>query len=93
MTQKQNKHLKDIIGSISRRVDEKYRKGQKEHGGDLWLKSGMMDNAMDEVSDLVTYLYTMREQIEEAAGCLRVERNHDGKALAILDKILGKPND
>jgi hypothetical protein len=55
-------HLKRILDAVTHDIDAKYRKGQIEHGGNLWLKPGMLDNAIEEVLDLAVYLYTLREQ-------------------------------
>ena len=43
-------------------VDHKYRKGQAEHGGQLWLNPSLLDNAIDEAIDQVVYLLTLKEQ-------------------------------
>jgi hypothetical protein len=56
-------HLQTILASFEAEVSEKYRKGAIEHGGHLWEKPGMIDEAMNEVLDLYVYLYTLRDQI------------------------------
>lgn len=63
MTHDHEAHLQRILGAVTRDIDAKYRKGQVEHGGNLWLKPGMLDNAIEEVLDLAVYLYTLREQL------------------------------
>jgi len=94
LTKKQSTHLSDICVNIQKRISDKYRNGQKEHGGDLWEKSGMMDNALDEVADLVTYLHTLRSQLEEVRALLKRERYPSAitSARLIIEKILNKPN-
>jgi len=57
-------HLFYIAGSIFL-YDTKYRKGQKEHGGDLWKKKHIIDMAIEEAIDQVGYLITLREQIKD----------------------------
>ena len=57
MQPKHEQHLKFILKDITKRIDTKYRKGQKEHGGDLWTKD-CLNEAMDEVVDLLVYLQT-----------------------------------
>lgn len=98
ITPKQGKHIADISAASSRRIEAKYRKGQKEHGGNLWEKEGMLANIEDETTDLIVYVHTLREQIEQAYGLLtHIDRQYEaGKALKareILGKIIGKPND
>lgn len=63
-------HLKRIVDRVSADISAKYRKGQAEHGGNLWLKGGMLDYAIEEVLDLAVYLYTLKEQCEEADNAL-----------------------
>lgn len=63
-------HLKRIVDRFSADVSAKYRKGQAEHGGNLWQKGGMIDFAIEEVIDLAVYLYTLKEQVEEAEKAL-----------------------
>lgn len=61
MTQQQEQHLKDIKQFFADGVDKKYRKGQAEHGGNLWDRDCLSDIS-DEAIDLVTYVYTARER-------------------------------
>ena len=65
MTNEQEEHLIRIKTDFVTLVDKKYRAGQKEHGGDLWLKTGMIDMAIDEAIDQVTYLLTLKEQLNK----------------------------
>src|SRR6267142_7052855 len=60
MNEQQEKHLADIKATFNQIVDSKYRKGQAEHGGDLWQLTGvqLIDCAIDEAVDQVTYLLT-----------------------------------
>lgn len=55
-------HLARILDQFSRDATAKYEAGQREHGGNLWLKPGMLEAALEEAIDLVMYLYTLREQ-------------------------------
>lgn len=59
-------HLTRILSQLTRDLRSKYENGQREHGGNLWLKSGMLDNAIAEVLDLAVYLYTLKEQLTTA---------------------------
>lgn len=65
MNEQQEKHLADIKATFNQIVDSKYRKGQAEHGGDLWQLTGvqLIDCAIDEAVDQVTYLLTLREKL------------------------------
>ena len=63
MTQAQNAHLKRLVEQFQCRASLKYRKGQQDHGGNLWVKSGLLDMAIDEAIDLVIYLLTLKEQL------------------------------
>lgn len=62
MTKSQEKHLERIKKNFLKAVDLKYRTGQIEHGGNLWLKPKMLDMALEEVIDLYVYLVTLKEQ-------------------------------
>lgn len=65
MTPQQEKHLRDIKTQFSNLVDIKYRKGQDEHGGDLFNKPvlDLVDSAIDEAVDQVVYLLTLRNKM------------------------------
>lgn len=65
MSDAQENHLDEIKTKFRILVDAKYRKGQLEHGGDLFEKDGvkLLDCAIDEVIDLVVYLFTLRAKI------------------------------
>jgi len=52
MTPKQEQHLQFIIAEFKRLYEPKYRAGQKEHGGDLWRKKGIIDFASHRFSRL-----------------------------------------
>lgn len=64
MTEEHEAHLARLKARICADVDAKYRQGQDHHGGELWLKPGMLLHAIEEVLDLAVYLYTLREQQE-----------------------------
>jgi hypothetical protein len=65
MSEDHEDHLNRIKTQVINLIDTKYRAGQKEHGGNLWLKTGLLDEAINEVIDLAVYLLTMKEQIAE----------------------------
>jgi hypothetical protein len=65
MDLKNEQHLESIKRDFMFLVDTKYRKGNKEHGGNLQDLSDvqLLDAAIDEAIDQVTYLLTLREKI------------------------------
>jgi hypothetical protein len=65
MTNDQERHLNYIKEQFELQVDSKYRKGQEEHGGDLWELDllSLLDNAIQEAIDQFTYLMTIRQKL------------------------------
>jgi len=65
MTDAHEIHLQGIQAEIVRALELKYRKGQQEHGGSLWSKGTIHNwkNSWDEATDMVTYLFTMRQHL------------------------------
>lgn len=59
-------HLKRLIDTVTKDLDAKYRGGQLEHGGCIWEKPGMLENAIAEALDLIVYLYVLRDQRDRA---------------------------
>lgn len=55
-------HLGRILEQFGREAGRKYVTGQREHGGRLWEKPQLLDQAILEAIDLVIYLYSLREQ-------------------------------
>lgn len=91
MTPEQEKHLEDIKQEICRRIDAKYRRGQKEHGGNLWERAVFPDMA-DEVTDFNTYFVTLQTQLRQmhALVCSIKESLANGewaKAQDMLDTL------
>lgn len=60
----QEAHLARVQARLANDLAAKYRDGQRSHGGDLWQKPGMLEQAIAEVLDLAVYLYTLLEQQE-----------------------------
>jgi hypothetical protein len=73
MNQEHEAHLQRILAAVTHDIDRKYRAGQLEHGGELWKKPRMLENAIDEVLDLAVYLYTLKEQRDGAMTLLKPE--------------------
>lgn len=65
MTNEQEAHLAIIKMTFDMLVDNKYRKGQEEHGGNLMNQSEMslVDSAIDEAIDQVVYLLTLKQKM------------------------------
>jgi hypothetical protein len=69
MNPQQETHLREIKQVISEQLEFKYRKGQQEHGGNLWERN-CVEEAYKEATDLVTYLHTARENNKQSIHIL-----------------------
>ena len=65
MKARQEENLMYIIKETNKRLDDKYRKGDIEHGGDLEDMNPLLlvDNSIDESIDQLTYLLTLRKKL------------------------------
>ena len=65
MTPEQESHLISLKVKFINLVDDKYRKGQAEHGGNLFDLTSiqLLDAAIDEAVDQVVYLLTLRDKL------------------------------
>ena len=63
MTPAQEMHLSSIKRRAVELIDRKYRRGQAEHGGDLWDLSveALVADAIDEAVDQLVYLLTIKD--------------------------------
>ena len=70
MTNDQEQHLQRAKDAFVSAVDEKYRAGVKEHGGNLWQHPPhwLLDQAMQECVDQWAYLFTLREGLPRPAS-------------------------
>lgn len=66
MSKEHELHLQSILETFVRDFSKKYRKGQEEHGGALWLRPCWSD-AISEVLDLVAYVYSHKVQLSVIA--------------------------
>lgn len=68
MTEAQERHLAEIVTDAAKRIEEKYRRGQKEHGGNLFDHGSdtILDFAIEEAIDMVVYLLTEKKQRQAA---------------------------
>lgn len=62
MSKEHELHLASIVEAFVKDFSRKYRKGQQEHGGALWMRPCWSD-AIAEVIDLVAYCYTHKVQL------------------------------
>jgi len=67
MTEAQEQHLARLKEAFSLFVDGKYRRGQAEHGGNLFDLSALelLNAAIDETVDQFTYLQTLKDRLLE----------------------------
>ena len=67
MTGDQELHLINIKNDFREEVDNKYRAGQKEHGGNLFDMSleDLAENLICEAIDAYVYAHTLRTKIRE----------------------------
>lgn len=91
MTPEQESHLSAIKARTCAGLDEKYRKGQKEHGGDLWAKPGLFAMAEAETRDFIVYMDTMKQQLRTVLELLTVGANTEARRL--LDGLLNGPDE
>lgn len=64
MTPEQEQHLQSIKAFFESAADAKYRRGQAEHGGDLFglCCAKLLDSAIEEAIDQVVYLVTLKQK-------------------------------
>lgn len=91
MTPEQESHLAGIKARTCAGLDEKYRRGQHEHGGNLWLKPGMLTMLKAETRDFIVYADTLEQQLREVLTLLRAGKCED--AGAKLDALLNGPDE
>ena len=69
MKKDQEEHLKEVIKDFAEPVSKKYRRGQQEHGGNIWQKPTLPLMA-EEVIDFWVYFHVHRKHIEAAKTIL-----------------------
>lgn len=63
MNAEQKHHLERMQKQVVALLTDKYTKGTIEHKSNLWDSDVLIDEAIDEVIDLFTYLATLKEQL------------------------------
>jgi hypothetical protein len=73
MTEDHEKDLANIKAKFLEEVDDQYRKGNSEHGGDLWSHSTLwkIRNAKAEAVD--TYVYLNSLEVDELNRLRRID--------------------
>lgn len=64
-TEEHGQHLHQIQMAASDMLEAKYRRGQSEHGGNLWgmPTARIVESSLEEATDQLTYLLTLRQQM------------------------------
>ena len=62
MSKEHELHLASILESFVKTASKKYRKGQEQHGGALWLRPCWSD-LMEELVDAVFYAWSHKVQL------------------------------
>ena len=75
-TAKDHEHISHIQGTFVELCDSQYRKGLHEHGGHLWEKP-VDREALAEAVDMVNYMVTLVDQIDQVCDLARDALNHD----------------
>lgn len=86
MNKQQLRHAMDCLQVFNDEAFLKYSKGQKEHGGNMWQKTGMLSNAYMEIIDQLFYLSVVGQQIEAAKKA--IEDGHIPLAYEILSGLI-----
>ena len=86
-------HFAHLSREFAQEAGAKYERGQREHGGQLWRKRGMLTCAIEEAHDQVVYLQTLRGQIENEAGRLALLGGDVGAIAAELRQWLLETED
>ena len=87
MTPMREKHLERIKERASQLMDAKYRAGQGEHDGNLWRKK-MLGNLIEETLDMMGYVLTLEEQVEEVKNLCVTKDISPAEALERIRRIL-----
>ena len=74
-------HLERLKAWVCTRVDQKYRRGQAEHGGKLWEAPGLLRELHAETFDLLAY----GQALDEHAA--RIFQEYDAGQLTAADAL------
>ena len=74
-------HLQRLLAWVSTQMGEKYRRGQEEHGGQLWEAPGLLRELHAETFDLLAY----GQALEEHAA--RIFQDYDADRVTADDTL------
>lgn len=80
-------HISHIQTEFDVLIEQKYIAGIQEHGGHLWEKP-LDREAVNEAIDMVAYLITLRDQIDEACKIAHDGLNSDDDARTACYHVL-----
>jgi|TARA_R100001530_G_scaffold66479_1_gene47541 hypothetical protein len=93
MTDAQEDHLRGIVEMVSEQIHRKYRAGQQEHGGNLWERTPLTGDLIDEAIDQATYALTLAQQLTWAKRLLEQARGlmfeEPLEARRLIDQAMG----
>jgi len=70
MSPAQEQHLTHIKLTTASNLDKKYRKGQAEHGGNLWDRNPFPELA-EEITDLITYAHEVESRRNDVSVLIK----------------------
>lgn len=79
MTDEQRQHLRDLQAEIISLVEAKYVNGAKEHGGNIWDNPDLIAEAINETTDLMVYLLTVKNKLNKEAGVIQIVRDEKAR--------------
>jgi hypothetical protein len=88
MTPDKKLHVSQCVKRVSDLQIRKYIAGQKEHGGKMWKKTGLLHASLEEIADLANYLPTVEQQLLKAIKFIKAGKIQKG--LVILEGLLSK---
>lgn len=81
MSKEHELHLQAVLEAFVKDASRKYRRGQAEHGGALWMRPCWSD-LLSEIQDLVFYAYTHKIQLATIADLALAGAADDSVAAA-----------
>lgn len=83
ITEEHENHISGITRKFSLDARKKYIMGIKEHGGNLWDKPNLVNEALNEAIDQFVYIYTFAEQINIIKQLLLQDKFEEAKEYAL----------
>ena len=79
-------HAARVSTDVAEAIHAKYTAGQREHGGKIWQKAGMLGHLTNELHDGEVYAHVLRDQLTDI-------RTAAMALVDALDSVLGEPED